>query len=392
MPFNFIEQKPRSRWQVIGGVAAVVAVGGIFTTLWRHPDSAPQAGSPSPEAGREQPAHASPSAEMVWIPPGTYWQGSNDVSDAQPVRPVEVDGFWIDRTEVTNAQFAAFVRATGYVTVAERAPDPKLYPGAPPELLVPGSIVFTPPPGGADLNRPLSWWSYVPGADWRHPEGPASSIDGRADHPVVQVCWEDATAYAQWAGKRLPTEAEWEYAARGGKDRKRYAWGDELRPQQQWQANIWQGRFPAENTREDGYVATAPVGSFRPNGFGLHDMAGNAWEWCADWYRPDAYASASAKNPAGPESSDDPQEPGVPKRVQRGGSFLCSDRYCVRYEVAGRGKGAPDSAANHIGFRCVKSGTEDRPPSGAHATAFPATQSPRRSALVGSCCVTSSRR
>jgi formylglycine-generating enzyme len=325
---------------------------------------------------------------MVWIPPGTFWQGSKESPDAQPIHEVAVDGFWMDRTEVTNAQFAAFVRATGYVTVAERAPDPKQYPGAPPELLVPGSIVFTPHAGPADLNRPLSWWRYQPGADWRRPEGPGSSIDGRTDYPVVQVCWEDAAAYARWAGKRLPTEAEWEYAARGGLDRKRYAWGDELRPEARWQANIWQGRFPSKNTEEDGYAATAPVGAFPPNGFGLHEMAGNVWEWCADWYRPDAYSAAPSKNPAGPESSFDPLEPGVAKRVQRGGSFLCSDAYCIRYEVGARGKGAPDSAANHVGFRCVRSEIQERPPNRSREALSGRTPYPLDSSGLNSCCLT----
>jgi formylglycine-generating enzyme required for sulfatase activity len=293
---------------------------------------------------------------MVWVPGGTFRMGSEEIPDARPVREVRVDGFWIDRTEVTNAQFGAFVRATGYLTVAERALDPAQFPAAPRELLTPGSVVFSPPAGPVDLGRPMSWWRYTPGADWRHPEGPGITIEGREDHPVVHVCWDDAVAYARWAGKRLPTEAEWEYAARGGLEGKRYAWGDEFRPGGRWQANIWQGRFPAENTRDDGFRTTAPVASFPPNGYGLYDMAGNAWEWCADWYRPDAHASGPANNPVGPESSLDPDEPGVPKRVQRGGSFLCSDRYCVRYLVGARGKGAPDSAASHTGFRCVRPG------------------------------------
>jgi arylsulfatase A-like enzyme/formylglycine-generating enzyme required for sulfatase activity len=247
---------------------------------------------------------------MLWIPGGEFRRGDPDEEDARPVRAVAVDGFWMDATEVTNDEFAAFVRATGYATVAERHPDPKLFPDAPKELLVPGSAVMVPPPGAADLSRPLSWWRYIPGADWRHPGGPGSSIEGKGDHPVVHVAWEDAAAYAQWAGKRLPTEAEWEYAAWGGLVGKRYAWGEDRLPDGRWRANIWQGRFPAENTAEDGYRATAPVGSFPPNGFGLHDMAGNVWEWCADWYRPNAYGSALSKNPQGPDSSLDPDEPG----------------------------------------------------------------------------------
>jgi formylglycine-generating enzyme required for sulfatase activity len=294
---------------------------------------------------------------MVWIPGGEFWMGSDDESmrDAQPVHRVRVDGFWMDRTEVTNAQFAQFVAVTGYVTVAERTPDSKDYPDAPPELLVPGSIVFTPPPGPVPLSNHLVWWRYVPGADWRHPEGPDSSIAGRENHPVVQVCWYDAVAYCQWAGKRLPTEAEWEFAARGGLERKRYVWGDELNPGGKWMVNNWQGRFPSENTAADGFTRTSPVGTFPPNGYGLHDMAGNVWEWCADWYQPGYPAHDRTPNPQGPDVSHDPAEPGVPKRVQRGGSFLCSDLYCTRYLPGARGKGAPDSGASHVGFRCVLS-------------------------------------
>ena len=204
------------------------------------------------------------------------------------------------------------------------------------------------------LDEPYSWWRYVPGADWRHPEGPGSDIAGREDHPVVHVCWDDAVAFARWAGKRLPTEAEWEYAARGGLEGKRYVWGDEFRPEGRWRVNNWQGQFPIGNTSEDGFPRTAPVGSFPPNGFGLVDMAGNVWEWCADWYRP-GYPSGPRQDPRGPDSSYDPNEPGIPKRVQRGGSFLCGDLYCTRYLPGARGKGATDSGASHVGFRCVLS-------------------------------------
>jgi sulfatase modifying factor 1 len=297
-----------------------------------------------------------PPEGMVWIPGGEFWMGTDDgFPDTQPVHRVQLDGFWMDRTEVSNAQFAKFVDETGYVTVAERKPDPADFPGVPPEKLVAGSIVFTPPPGEVPLENHTVWWSYVPGASWRHPEGPQSTLEGRADHPVVQVCWDDAVAYAQWAGKRLPTEAEWECAARGGLERKRYCWGDELLPGGQWQANIWQGRFPNENTVADGFRGTAPVGSFPPNGYGLVDMSGNVWEWCADWYQPNYYRESPRRNPQGPSSSFDPLEPGTPKRVQRGGSFLCSDLYCIRYLPGARGKGAPDSGASHVGFRCVRS-------------------------------------
>jgi sulfatase modifying factor 1 len=293
---------------------------------------------------------------MVWVPAGEFWMGDEGFDDARPLHRVAVDGFWMDRTEVTNSQFACFVLETGYVTIAERKPDPKDFPGAPPERLVPGSIVFTAPPPGVAVDDYLDWWRYVPGACWRHPDGPDSNIDGRENHPVVHVCWHDALAFAKWAGKRLPTEAEWERAARGGLDRRRYCWGDEFRPGGKWMANIWQGPFPYRNTAEDGFERTAPVGSFPPNGYGLSDMAGNVWEWCADWYRPDYYAKGPAHNPPGPADSTDPDEPGLPKRVQRGGSFLCSDQYCTRYLPGGRGKGEPSSAASHIGFRCVRSG------------------------------------
>ncbi len=302
-----------------------------------------------------RPADQAPQG-MVWIPGGTFWMGADDGSmqDAGPVHEVTVDGFWIDRTEVTNRQFAAFVQATGYVTVAERRPDPRDFPGVPPEKLVPGSLVFTPPVGEVSLENPLAWWRYVPGADWRHPEGPDSTIEGKENHPVVQVCWQDADAYARWAGKRLPTEAEWEYAARGGKSRTRFIWGDELRPGGRWRANIWQGHFPDRGSAEDGFIRTAPVGSFPANAFGLYDMAGNVWEWCADWYRP-GYDVRRTRNPLGPPSSYDPDEPGVRKRVQRGGSFLCTEQYCTRYLPGARGKGAIDTAASHVGFRCVRS-------------------------------------
>jgi formylglycine-generating enzyme required for sulfatase activity len=281
--------------------------------------------------------------------------GADDSSmtDAKPVHEVTVSGFWTDRTEVTNRQFAKFVAATGYVTIAERKPDPKDFPDVPPDKLVPGSIVFSPPAGRVSLDDAMVWWSYVPGANWRHPEGAASTIEGKDDYPVVHICWDDAMAYAKWAGKRLPTEAEWEFAARGGgKSRTRFIWGDELRPEGKWHANIWQGRFPDQNSADDGYTHAAPTGSFPPNGFGLFDMAGNVWEWCSDWYRPD-YDTSQVQNPSGPSSSFDPNEPRVPKRVQRGGSFLCTDQYCTRYLPGARGKGAPDSAASHVGFRCV---------------------------------------
>ena len=297
---------------------------------------------------------------MVWIPGGTFWLGCDDceMPDAQPVHLVSVDGYWIDRTPVTNDQFARFVKATGYLTIAERLPDPKNYPGVDPKKLVAGSAVFSPPSQDVPLDDITQWWRYVPGASWKHPEGPGSTTEGREDHPVVQIAWEDAVAYAKWAGKRLPTEAEFEFAARGGMDRNRYAWGNELKPGGQWAANIFQGRFPSTDLAEDGYKRTSPVTAFSSNGFGLYDVGGNVWQWCADWYRPDYFASLAAtgvaRNPQGPADSYDPQEPGIPKRVQKGGSFLCSDRYCSRYLAGSRGRGAVDSGGSNTGFRCVK--------------------------------------
>jgi formylglycine-generating enzyme len=297
---------------------------------------------------------------MVLIPTGTFWMGSEDHSftDVKPVHQVHIDGFWLDKTEVTNDDFARFVRATGYKTVAERTPEAKDFPGAPPENLVAGSVVFTPPLHPVSKSSHYNWWRYVHGADWQHPEGPKSNLNGRGKHPVVHIAWEDAVAYSKWAGKRLPTEAEFEYASRGGLDRKAFSWGDELKPGGKWQANIWQGVFPYQNTVEDGFRTTAPVSSFAPNGYGLSDMTGNVWEWCADWYRPDYYqALAGGKivsNPQGPTDSADPSEPGVPKRVQRGGSFLCTDQYCARYLVGARGKGEPSSGSSNVGFRCAK--------------------------------------
>jgi sulfatase modifying factor 1 len=320
-------------------------------------------GPPSPD---EAPAG------MVWIPGGEFFMGAAEPSgmdhnavgmhatgDSRPIHKVALEGYWIDATEVTNRQFAAFVQATGHVTVAERAPTREEFPTAPPEMLVAGSVVFTPPPGPVALDDYLQWWRYQRGADWRHPEGPGSSIEGKDDHPVVQVAYPDAEAYARWAGKRLPTEAEWEFAARGGLQGKVYAWGDEFRPEGRWMANTFQGHFPDRNDRTDGHGAAAPVKQFPPNGHGLYDVAGNVWEWVSDWYRPDYYAQlavtgAVTTNPRGPDSSFDPDEPGQAKRVHRGGSFLCTDQYCSRYMVGTRGKGDPMSGTNHLGFRLVK--------------------------------------
>ena len=302
-------------------------------------------------------ASSGAAGDMVLIPAGKFTMGSNDgQTDEKPLHDVKVDAFWMDKTEVTNAQFARFVQETGYVTLAERPIDPKQFPGVPPEQLKPGAITFTPPPRVETLDDHMQWWSYTPGANWRHPEGPKSHIDGREKFPVVQVCWEDAVAYAKWAGKRLPTEAEWEYAARGGLVHNPFIWGREKVPGGKWMANIWQGSFPNENTGEDGFKAVAPVGSYTPNGYGLHDMAGNVWEWCADWYLPNYYEKSPRTNPPGPDTSFDPNEPGVMKRVTRGGSFMCSDMYCRGYRPSARMKTSPDTALAHTGFRCVKSG------------------------------------
>jgi formylglycine-generating enzyme required for sulfatase activity len=310
---------------------------------------------------------------MVWIPGGEFSMGCDDprgcicggpdaMPDARPIHRVYVDGFWIDQTEVTNEQFAEFVAATGYVTIGEQTPRAEDFPGAPPENLVAGSTIFTPTPEPVPLDTHYRWWSYVKGANWRHPAGPDSDIRGREKYPVVHVAYDDAVAYCTWAGKRLPTEAEWEFAARGGLSGKLYAWGDDLKPDDQWMANIFQGTFPVDgqDNGEDGFVGIAPVAQFPPNAYGLYDVAGNVWEWCSDWYRHDYYEFLAdtysvARNPRGPDTPFDPQEPTERKRVHRGGSFLCTDQYCTRYMVGTRGKGEGSTATNHTGFRCVKS-------------------------------------
>jgi formylglycine-generating enzyme required for sulfatase activity len=280
---------------------------------------------------------------------------------------VKVDGFWMDETDVTNAQFRRFVEETGYVTTAERPPNvdeilaqlPPGTPRPPKENLVPGSLVFTPTKGAVDLKDFSQWWKWTPGANWRHPEGPGSDLAGRDDHPVVQVSWDDAVAYAKWVGKRLPTEAEWEFAARGGLDNKPYVWGDDPPTDTSIRANIWQGDFPYKNTSLDGYVRTSPVRAFPANGYGLYDMSGNVWQWCSDWYQIDLYRERAGKgviaNPRGPEKSFDPRQPYSPLRVQKGGSFLCCDSYCTRYRPSARHGCTPDTGMSHIGFRCVLS-------------------------------------
>jgi formylglycine-generating enzyme required for sulfatase activity len=306
---------------------------------------------------------------MVWVPGGEFWMGDERFPDAMPVHRVYVDGFWMDQTEVTNEQFARFVEVTGYVTIAERQPEPEEFPTVDPKVLTPFSGVFDPTrvkgPAPEDCASCAPWWwDARKGASWRHPEGPGSDLTGRDKYPVVHVSWEDAVAYAGWAGKRLPTEAEWERAARGGLDRKPYYWGDEFRPGGRWMANIWQGKFPLEDRGEDGFRGIAPVASFPPNAYGLYDMAGNVWEWCHDWYRPGYAPTADGprRNPQGPDSSIDPHGAGEPKRVQRGGSFLCSEKFCSRYLAGARGEGEPKSGMSHTGFRCVKDPGAGRAP------------------------------
>jgi formylglycine-generating enzyme required for sulfatase activity len=278
--------------------------------------------------------------------------------DALPVHRVYVDGFWMDQTELTNEEFEKFVNATGYVTIAERIPTKEEFPGAPPENLVAGSTVFTPTKSEVPLDDYLQWWRYVKGANWRHPEGPRSNIKGKERYPVVQIAYDDASAYAKWAGKRLPTEAEWEFAARGGLTGKLYSWGDDFHPNGKAMANTYQGKFPVKDTGADGFAGLAPVASYAPNGYGLYDTAGNAWEWVSDWYAADYYpelakAGGVARNPKGPTASFDPADPLAKKRVQRGGSFLCTDQYCSRYMVGTRGKGEVSTASNHLGVRLV---------------------------------------
>jgi formylglycine-generating enzyme len=301
-----------------------------------------------------------PGPDMVWIQGGTFLMGSDrHYPEEAPAHKVAVGGFWIDRHTITNAEFARFVAKTGHVTVAEQAPDPADYPGAKPELLIPASTVFRQPPHRVDLGNHYNWWTYVPGANWRHPQGPGSTIKNKPDHPVVHLAWADVQTYAAWAGKELPTEAEWEYAARGGLDGAEFAWGEELTSEGRWMANTWQGEFPIENTRQDGYEGTAPVGSFAANGYGLHDMIGNVWEWTCDWYQAHgeiSHACCTVDSPRGGERhrSVDPNDPvGVPRKVMKGGSHLCAPNYCRRYRPAARMPQPIDTATSHLGFRCI---------------------------------------
>lgn len=306
---------------------------------------------------------------MVYIPSGSFIMGGNNSqasADEYPRHKVSVDAFYMDEHEVTNAQFAAFVNATGYITTAERKPDweeikKQLPPGTQrpdDSQLVPASLVFTPPSHQVNLNDYGQWWSWLPGADWKHPEGPDSDIKGKENFPVVHVSWDDALAYCKWAGKRLPTEAEWEFAARGGLINNIYPWGNEGIAVGLPKANSWDGDFPNNNTARDGFKGLAPVKSFKPNGYGLYDIAGNVWEWCADWYRNDSYKAANkpegVKNPQGPSDSYDPDEPYVPKKVARGGSYMCNDSYCSGYRTARRMKSSKDSGMSNMGLRGIR--------------------------------------
>ncbi len=311
-----------------------------------------------------------PLVGMVLIRGGEFVMGSDASGawpDEKPSHRVSVNSFWMDATEVTNRQFAEFVAATGYVTTAERPPTvdeilANAPEGTPPpsvDVLVAGSLVFMPADTIVPLNDMRRWWRWTPDASWKHPEGPGSDISQRADHPVVHVSWDDAVAYANWAGKRLPTEAEWEFAARGGLEKQPYVWGSDPPSVSKPQANLWTGSFPYENTAADGFERTAPVGSYAPNGFGLYDMSGNVWEWCSDWYDRELYQQRTATkvtiNPLGPGESHDPMRPFASQRSQRGGSFLCNDSYCSRYRPSARHGSTPDTGMSHVGFRCVKS-------------------------------------
>ena len=346
--------------------------------------ASPNATNSDPDGTQRGQAGSKAPPGMLWIPGGTFLMGTNDQESFPNERPahlVQVQGFWMDQHDVTNAEFARFVEATGYLTTAERPINwedlrKELPPGTPKpddSALAPGSLVFTPAPGPVPLNDLSAWWRWVKGANWRHPEGPESSMQGRENHPVVQISWYDAVAYAQWAGKRLPTEAEWEFAARGGLESKRYVWGDDFRPGGRYMANTWQGAFPVHDTGEDGFVGTSPVGSYPANGYGLYDMAGNVWQWCSDWYRVDAHLEAASQNvcrdPRGPVESYDPGDPYSPKRVVKGGSFLCNPAYCESYRPSARRGTPPDTGSSHTGFRCVISGENAQAKSSAESPA-----------------------
>jgi formylglycine-generating enzyme required for sulfatase activity len=378
---------------IIPGVLLFVACGALLYAVFAPTEPSGPIDPPEPIADASSPADddsrplivkepATTPQGMAWISGGQFTMGDKrgapdksaehldqipEHRDAIHEHVVELDGFWIDKTEVTNRQFKEFADATGYVTTAEKIPKAEDFAQQigeegvkriNPADLVAGSICFNSEFDRKTLRKdfalwPYQVWKYVKDANWRHPQGVGSNIDDTLDHPVVHVSWHDAVAYCDWAGKRLPTEAEWEYAARGGLEGKSYPWGDNLMPDGKHPHNSWQGEFPYENSAVDGYVTSSPAGSFSANGYGLFDMTGNVWEWCSDNYRPEYYAFSPKRNPQGPADSFDPQEPKIPKRVQRGGSFMCSDEYCIGYSVSARMKGEMDSGAFHTGFRCV---------------------------------------
>lgn len=355
-----------SRWKglvlIVFAIAATAVAYGLAARSGRIAGARPRAATPSPPAAD--------TSGMRWIPAGEFTMGTDDPNSMANERPavrVRVDGFWIDEHDVTNAEFRRFVGATHYVTTAERPIDweelkKQVTPGTPKpadEMLKPGSLVFTPPDHPVDVRNMGNWWTWTAGASWQHPQGPQSNLAGKDDLPVVQVSWDDAAAYAKWAGKRLPTEAEWEYAARGGaKTNTRYYWGDEFRPNGKFMANTFTGEFPYRNTGEDGFGGVAPVKSFPPNGYGLYDMAGNVWNWCSDFYADDVHARikempGACCNPTGPDRTVSYHNPRAIERVTKGGSYLCNPNYCESYRPTARRGTPPDTGTEHIGFRCA---------------------------------------